>query len=201
MSAFIRLASTIDGPALAAIYRPAVTDTAISFEIDPPDAAIMASRVEKMLARLPWIVCDSAGGVAGYAYASPYRDRPAYQWSVEVSAYVREGVRRSGVARALYASLFEILALQGFRNALAGITLPNEASEGFHRAVGFTPIGVYRSVGYKLGSWHDVGWMERSLAPRDANPQPPLPLPDVIGTQGFREALSSGASYLRAPVA
>jgi len=175
----IRLARAEDGPALAAIYAPAVAGRATSFEAEPPDGGEMARRVERLLARTPWLVLAVDGAVAGYAYASPHRDRAAYQWSVEVSAYVAEAAHRRGVGRALYAALFGVLALQGFRNAYAGITLPNDASVGLHRALGFAPVGVYRGVGYKLGAWHDVAWFERALAPRDAAPSPPVPLADL----------------------
>jgi L-amino acid N-acyltransferase YncA len=188
----IRLADRRDCDALAAIYRPAVTDGAISFEIEPPDAAAMAARVEKTLSRLPWIVYELDGVVAGYAYGSPYRDRPAYQWSVEVSAYVRQDVRRAGAGRALYTSLFAILALQGYRSAFAGITLPNEASVGLHRAMGFTPVGIYHGVGYKFGEWHDVGWFERPLAPRDSDPRAPVALPSLVDQASLHDALATG---------
>jgi L-amino acid N-acyltransferase YncA len=197
LATVIRLATPLDGAALAAIYRPAVTDAAISFEIEPPDAPAMAKRVTSTTAQLPWIVYESDAGIAGYAYAGAFRNRAAYQWSVEVSAYVRLEARRAGVARALYTSLFEILVLQGYRNAYAGITLPNDASVGLHRSVGFTPIGVYQGVGFKMGSWQDVGWFERPLAPRGAQPQPPTPLPELLGNPAFREALDAGIAQLR----
>jgi phosphinothricin acetyltransferase len=187
----IRLATADDAEAIAAIYRPAVTDKPTSFELEPPDGAEMARRVEKTLARTPWLVYDDDGAVLGYAYASAHRERAAYQWSVDVSAYVRDDAQRRGVARALYTSLFDVLALQGFRNAYAGVTLPNDASVGFHRAMGFTPVGVYRGVGYKLGAWHDVAWFERPLAPRVAEPPPPVPLDRLRADDAFTNAFAS----------
>lgn len=196
----IRLAEPRDGAALAAIYRPAIVDSAISFEFEPPDGATMTSRAAATLVHLPWLVCDIGADIVGYAYATRYRERPAYQWSVEVSAYVRQDMRRAGVARALYASLFAILVLQGFRNAYAGITLPNDASVGLHRAVGFTPIGVYRGAGHKLGAWHDVAWFERPLAPRDSDPEPPQPLPQILNEPAFADALAAGLMHLRPPI-
>jgi phosphinothricin acetyltransferase len=197
MSSLIRLATPADGPALATIYAPAVVERATSFELDAPDGDEMARRVERLTARTPWLVCAHAGAVVGYAYASPHRDRPAYQWSVEVSAYVRDDVRRAGVGRALYGSLFAVLALQGFRNAYAGITLPNAASIGLHESVGFTRVGVYRGVGHKLGAWHDVMWLERALGPRDDEPAPPTPLPAVQGSPAFHAALAVGLPLAR----
>jgi phosphinothricin acetyltransferase len=196
MSPLIRCATVTDGPALAAIYAPAVVGRATSFELAPPDGAEMARRVERVTARTPWLVCAHDGAVVGYAYAGAHRDRPAYQWSVEVSAYVHADVHRAGVARALYTSLFAALVLQGFRNAYAGITLPNAASVGLHEALGFTPVGVYRGVGYKLGAWHDVVWLERALGPRDAAPTDPVPLPMLRETPAFATALAAGLPFL-----
>ena len=192
----IRLATPDDAAPIAAIYAPAVTDGVISFELEPPDAEEMARRIVKTLARTPWLACERDGRVLGYAYASAHRERAAYRWSVDVSAYVRADVRRAGVARALYASLFAVLARQGFRNAYAGVALPNDASVGLHRAVGFTPVGVYRGVGYKLGAWHDVAWFERPLAPRVAEPPEPVPL-SALDAEVLRDALAAGEPLLR----
>lgn len=197
MTTLIRLADPADGAALAAIYRPAVMDSAISFELEPPNADEMRRRVTQIMPRTPWLVCERDGAVVGYAYASRHRERPAYQWSVDVSAYVSRDAHRLGVGRALYTSLFAILIVQGFRNAYAGITLPNAASVGLHTSMGFTPVGVYRHVGYKHGAWHDVAWFERPLAAHTANPEPPLALSDCIGDAGFEAAIRSGLPHVR----
>src|SRR5438270_6349693 len=154
----IRLAQPIDGAALSDIYRPAVTQRATSFEVHPPDAVEMSRRITSCLTTFPWLVDDRDRTVVGYAYASSHRSRPAYQWSVEVSAYVDEQTQRQGVGRELYLALFRVLTLQGFRSAYAGITIPNEASEAFHRSLGFTAVGIFRGVGFKHGQWHDVLW-------------------------------------------
>jgi L-amino acid N-acyltransferase YncA len=186
----IRLATSEDGEALAGIYRRAVVDRATSFEVDPPDGAEMSRRVTSTLERYPWLVFEDGGQVIGYAYASRHRERAAYQWAVEVSAYVRDGAHRMGVGRTLYESLFRVLALQGYQRAFAGITLPNEASVGFHTALGFTPVGVYHRIGWKFGAWHDVLWLERAvddtLAPPDA---PPIPLAQLM-TSAIAAALA-----------
>lgn len=199
MAPLIRLAEGRDGPAVAAIYRPAVVNSVISFELEPPDGAEMTRRIEATLVRTPWLVCDMDNVVTGYAYAGLHRERAAYRWSVDVSAYVREDARRTGVARALYTSLFAVLALQGFRNAYAGITLPNAASVGFHEALGFTPVGVYRRVGFKLGAWHDTGWFERTLAAHIVPPPEPIPLPALLGTAELATAIAAGTPLLRRP--
>jgi phosphinothricin acetyltransferase len=190
----IRLATSEDGPALAAIYRPAVTDSVISFELVPPDATVMAERVTRVLALTPWLVLERDGRVAGYAYAGKHSERPAYDWSVDVSVYVEGTAHRGGIARALYASLFAILVLQGFRNAYAGITLPNAPSVGFHRSQGFTIVGVYRGVGWKMGAWHDVAWYERSLAPRVSDPPRPRPIGQCTSDPAFPAALRTGVA-------
>ena len=185
----IRLAAPADAAAIAEIYRPAVVERATSFEVEPPDAREMATRIESCLTRFPWLVAEDDGVVVGYAYASPHRTRAAYQWSVDVSAYVSASAHRRGIGRSLYDALFRILALQGFRNAYAGITMPNDASEHFHRALGFSTVGIYRRVGYKLGRWHDVLWLERSLVPGD---QPP-PIPTIDLAQLARSPLLDAA--------
>jgi L-amino acid N-acyltransferase YncA len=191
-AAEIRLATGSDAGQVAEIYAPIVRDTIISFEVEPPTADEMRRRIENTLERLPWLVCERRGRVAGYAYAGAHGSRAAYRWSVDVSAYVHESERRTGVGRALYRSLFAVLALQGFYNAYAGITLPNPGSVGLHEAVGFRPVGVYRGVGYKLGAWHDVGWWQLSLQERVTSPRPPINLPAVRASEGWDAALASG---------
>jgi phosphinothricin acetyltransferase len=192
----LRLATFDDGPELARIYAPSVIERATSFELEPPDGAEMARRVAKMIQRFPWLVCEDHGRLAGYAYAGPHRERPAYAWSVEVSAYVDSARHRAGVGRALYTSLFAVLARQGFRSAYAGITLPNPASVGFHEAMGFTSIGVFRAVGYKQGRWHDVAWLQRPLGPHQADPPPPRAVAELLPEPGWPEALRAGAHLL-----
>lgn len=193
MPTLIRLATPADGQALADIYRPAVIGCATSFETDAPDAVEMARRAARCMERTPWLVYERSGRVLGYAYGAIHRERAAYQWTAEVSAYVDPAAHRRGIARALYGSLFSALAWQGFRTAVAGITLPNEASVKLHEALGFTSVGVYHSIGHKLGAWHDVAWFERALARRDPDPAPPLALSECRDTPEFAAALSAEA--------
>jgi phosphinothricin acetyltransferase len=130
------------------------------------------------LPRLPWLVSlDDAGRVDGYVYASQHRERAAYQWSVDTTAYVREDSRGQGVGRRLYEELFRRLVEQGYYQAFAGIALPNEASIGLHEALGFQPLGVYRKVGFKKGAWRDVGWWQKELQPPGAELVLPTPRP------------------------
>lgn len=168
----IRSATPDDAAAIAEIYAPFVTSTAISFETEPPDADAMRARIVSGITKYPWLVADD-GRVVGYAYASQHRSRAAYRWSVDVSVYVHASARRRGIASELYRALFASLKERGFMRAFAGIALPNEASVGLHEALGFTPVGVYHAVGYKLGAWRDVGWWELALQPlADPPPEP-----------------------------
>jgi L-amino acid N-acyltransferase YncA len=162
----VRPATLADAAAVAAIYAPFVEQTAISFEEIPPTAEEFARRIEKSLSRWQWLVAEVDDDVAGYAYGSAHRERAAYRWSVEVSAYVDPRFQRRGIARTLYQTLFDDLAEKGYCTAFAGITLPNDASVGLHTAVGFEPIGVFRTIGWKFGRWHDVGWFQRRLRDR-----------------------------------
>jgi L-amino acid N-acyltransferase YncA len=170
----IRNANLDDAAAIAAIYGPIVAHTTISFELDVPSVDEMRSRIAKTLPALPWFVSeDDAGGVCGYVYAGKHRERAAYQWAVDTSAYVREDMRGQGVGRRLYEALLRRLAELGYYQAFAGIALPNAGSVGLHEAVGFKPLGVYRNVGFKRGAWHDVGWWQRELRPLDVPPSEP----------------------------
>lgn len=159
-----------DGAACAAIYAPFVADTAVSFEEVAPDTREFARRIESTSARYPWLIAEDAGEVAGYAYASRHRERAAYRWTAEVAVYTAAQHRRRGVGRALYETLFELLARQGLRTVCAGVTLPNDASLALHEACGFEPIGVFRRVGFKRGEWRDVAWWQLVLPSDDAGP-------------------------------
>ena len=170
----VRDARPEDADVLAAIYRPYVEGSAVSFEDVAPAAADMAARMQAQ-PRLPWLVAqDEAAGVVGYAYATRHRDRAAYRWAVDCSVYLRPDVRRRGTGRLLYASLLPLLQDLGYRRVHAGIALPNPGSVGLHEAMGFSLVGIYPRVGYKLGSWHDVGWWQLSLGPDDL-PVEPVP--------------------------
>ncbi len=160
----IRDASDTDAVACAAVYRTYVTDTAITFETDPPEPAEMARRIADAQRTHAWLVAEQDGRVVGYAYGGPYKARAAYRWSCEVSVYLEVGLRRAGLGRSLYEELFARLTARGFRTAVAGMTLPNDASAGLHRAMGFEPVGIHRRIGWKGGAWHDVAWVQRDLA-------------------------------------
>lgn len=163
MSACIRPAASADAARCAEIYAPYVTDTWVSFERDPPDATEMARRIENYGASHGWLVAEVEGDIAGYAYGSPHRTREAYATSADVAVYLDATFARSGVGRRLYQALFPILKDRDVHAIFAGIALPNDASIGLHQAMGFTPVGIYREVGWKMGGWRDVGWWQRLL--------------------------------------
>jgi L-amino acid N-acyltransferase YncA len=164
----IRHATEDDGARCAAIYRPYVTDTVISFEEVPPTAAEMTERIATAQRSHAWLVAEDDGAdggeVVGYAYGGTWKPRAAYRFVCEVSVYLVTGRRRTGVGRALYTSLFDALAARGYVLAVAGMTLPNDASVGLHRAMGFEVVGTHRAVGWKHDAWHDVAWAQRRIA-------------------------------------
>ncbi len=166
----IRVATEGDAAACAAIYARYVTDTAITFEEEPPSVARMAGRMAAAADRHAWLVATDAERVVGYAYGAPFRSRPAYRWSCLSSVYLEWGRRRTGSGRALYTALLDLLADRGYRTAVAGITLPNEASVGLHEAMGFEPAGTYRRIGWKFDAWHDVAFLQRALGPAGEAP-------------------------------
>jgi L-amino acid N-acyltransferase YncA len=171
----VRTATTADAEAIAGIYTPVVRHSPASFEEEPPDAVELERRM-RALPRLPWLVAQTPDDrVVGYAYAAQHRRRPAYRWSADSSVYVEPSHHGRGVGRLLYERLIEEMTALGYVSLFAGIALPNDASVGLHEAVGFRPVGVYRSVGFKHGQWRDVGWWQRPLAEPPASPAEPRP--------------------------
>jgi phosphinothricin acetyltransferase len=192
-AARLREATTEDAAAIAALYAPFVTDTTVTFEETPPDASEIARRIADVQAQgLPWLIAEGtaetpvvddvvharAGGDApasgdapdrtallGYAYATPWRTRRGYRFSVEVTVYVAPAAHRRGVGRALYETLFARLEAAGYHAAMAGIALPNPASVALHEALGMHQVAHFRETGFKFGRWVDVGYWERVLDP------------------------------------
>ena len=157
----------------------------------------MAERIRTTSERLAWLVLEDGGAIAGYAYGSRHRERAAYGWAVDVTVYVAPTHRRKGVGRALYTSLLELLRLLGYFKVYAVITLPNPSSIGLHEAVGFEPVGVFKGVGYKLGSWRDVAHYQRALQPERQDPPPPRAPSELAGSTEWSLALASGATFYK----
>jgi phosphinothricin acetyltransferase len=171
----VRPATPDDAASMQAIYAPIVEQTAVSFELTPPTTDDFAERIEATTRDLPWLAAEADHSVVGYAYASHHRARAAYRWSVDTSVYVVDRWRGRGVATALYHSLINDLRKLGYVSAYAGIALPNDGSVRLHEKSGFVAIGRFPTVGFKHGSWHDVGWWHLLLQPPPDSPNEPSP--------------------------
>jgi L-amino acid N-acyltransferase YncA len=172
MTIAIRAATAADIAAITAIYDHAVRHGTASFELEPPDAAEMARRRQALVeAGYPYVVAEADGIVSGYAYAGPYRPRPAYRWSVEDSVYVAPAMQRRGIGAALLDRLIAEAEQRGYRQMIAVIgDSAQTPSIELHRAAGFRPIGTIEHVGFKLGRWLDTVLMQRALGPGAATP-------------------------------
>jgi phosphinothricin acetyltransferase len=163
-----------DAAACLAIYAPFVTGSPITFEAAPPPVSEFAARIEHYSHTHAFLVAEEDGMVAGFAYASPHRERAAYRWTAETSVYLDPNYHGRGIGTALYEQLLALLRTQGMRLALGGVTLPNDASIALHRRCGFVQIGVFPNVGWKGGAWRDVAWLACDLnSALDHQPGPP----------------------------
>lgn len=165
----IRPARTTDFPAIAALTNRSIVGSAIHFGYEPVTGDELRNLWNAKRDKYPWIVAELDGRTfAGYAKAGVWRERAAYAWVVETAVYVEPAAHRRGVGKALYRRLLKELCEQGFHAAVAGITLPNEASVKLHESVGFQFVGQFAEVGWKLDAWHDVGFWQVALAPKSA---------------------------------
>lgn len=175
----IRPALASDASSIIDIYAPYILNSAVSFETEVPSTEKFSERILVNQETYPWLVYESNGRIAGYAYASRHRERTAYQWSVESSVYVNNAFQQKGIATNLYKALFEILKYQGCRNVYAGITLPNEKSVRFHEKMGFHKIADYTNIGYKLSRWNTVSWYQLQLNDYSDAPAPFIKMKDI----------------------
>ena len=159
----IRLATPSDAAALLAIYAPYVENTAITFEYEVPTIEDFTNRIAKTLEKYPYLVAEEDGVVVGYAYASTYYARAAYDWAVELSVYVSLDSRGQGVGTKLYDALEYLLDQMGYIHFLACISLPNEASLALYRKRGYQQVAHFPKIGYKFNRWHDIVWLQKSL--------------------------------------
>lgn len=176
MSLTLRDATPDDLAAVTALYGREVAHGTATFELDPPSIEEMSGRfaaVQRL--GLPWLTAEFDGAFAGYAYASPFRLRPAYRYGVEGSIYIEETARGRGVGRALLEALIERLGDQGVRHVIAAISdsQTSAASIGLHSALGFRLVGAYHQVGWKFDRWLDVTLMQLDLAPGGGPPDGP----------------------------
>lgn len=173
MENYIRFIAPSDIQSILNIYGYYIESTAITFETEVPTRSNFSRRVKEISKFYPWLVFDEHNEIKGYAYASPHRQREAYQWSVDVTVYLTNNSQGKGIGTLLYRKLFQILIQQGFYNAYAGIALPNEKSVGLHEKLGFSKVAEYNRVGYKLDKWWNVGWWELNLQSKHNSPTPP----------------------------
>ncbi len=176
----IRVATVADAAAVLDIYGPfCLPSSVVSFEIEPPSLSEIQSRIAKTLETHPWLVYEEDGRVIAYAYAAQHKIRPAYNWCADVSVYMAPEARGRGIGKKLYSELFDVLRQLGYFNVYAGVTIPNEASIGLHKSLGFEEIGVYKKTGYKAGGWRDVVWLSLDLQPHVEDPPPPKRFSDL----------------------
>jgi L-amino acid N-acyltransferase YncA len=192
MTMEFRVATIDDADAIRDIYAPYCESSNVSFETVAPTREQMAERITRIREMYPWLVAVTDGRVAGYVYATRFRERAAYRWSVEAAVYIASDQHRRGLGRALYTSLFSILRVQNFSKVVAGITLPNPASVRLHESVGFRSAGRFAGVGHKNGTWLDVGWWQLELQPEVTNPPEPQPFASIYDSPRVAAALAEG---------
>lgn len=179
MEKCIRFAAEQDAAALLEIYRPYVETTSITFETEVPTVEEFVKRIRNTLTKFPYLVLEADGAILGYAYAHPFHERAAYDWTVESSVYVRQDVRHGHIGSLLYQALMERLSAQGVCNVCAVVTVPNEPSVAFHQRMGFISAGILPNFGYKMNEWHGVEYLYRRLKPTDRAPKPLIPLSEL----------------------
>lgn len=158
-----RFAKISDAAELLAIYRPYVEETAITFEYDVPTETEFARRIKQISEIFPYLVALENGKIVGYAYASRYRERKAYDWVVELSIYLAQEERQKGLGTVLYQKLLTALSKLNYQRAYACVTYPNPASIAFHKKLGFHWIGVFEKSGYKFEQWYGIAWLDLPL--------------------------------------
>lgn len=180
-SATMRLAARGDGEAMRAVYAPYV-ETPVTFDTVVPSPAGFAARMADVMAAYPCLVLEQDGRVVGFAYAHAQASRAAYRWNAELSVYLEQGATGSGWGRVLYDALLKLVRAQGVKSAYGLVTVPNTASERLHEAFGFERCWVQPHAGWKTGSWHDVAWYVKELAPFDDDPADPVPFDELART-------------------
>lgn len=159
----IRSAIADDAPVLLEIYKPYVLNTTITFEDEVPTIEEFTTRINKISSKYPYLVAEKDDKILGYAYASEYNPRAAYQWTAETSIYVSSDAKGEGIGKLLYQKLEAALTKQGVVNLLACITEDNQGSIKFHEKLDYQYIGKFQRVGYKFGNWLDIIWMQKTL--------------------------------------
>ena len=192
----IRIATEADSASILEIYAPFIMDTIITFEYEVPTLAEFAKRMTNIHKKYPWLLCEINGNIVGYAYASKFNERAAYDWSVDFSIYINPKYHGKNIGKSLYFSLSQLIKLQGYYNAYAGVTLPNIKSEGLHQSFGFKPIGVYQNVGYKFGNWYDVKLFGLKINEYPKSPIKPKNIDEINDTPEFNAIIAKAEQMI-----
>lgn len=186
MEIIIKIADKKDAAELLEIYRPYVEKTAVTFEYDVPSVEEFSQHIKNIKQKYPYIKAVSDGKIVGYAYASVFKDRSAYDWSVETSVYVKEDCKKCGIGSLLYKKLEEILSLQGFLNVNACIAYTEKQDENltndsvyFHKKLGYSLVGEFHKCGYKFGKWYEMVWMEKFIGKHSDKPEKIIPFKEI----------------------
>lgn len=196
MNKKIRLATEADSVSILEIYAPFIRDTVITFENEVPTITEFKRRIFDIQKKYPWLVCEINGNIVGYAYASQFNDRAAYDWSSDFSIYINPQYQGKKIGKALYYCLFELSKLQGYCNAYAGVTLPNIKSERLHQSFGFNSIGVYQNAGFKLGNWYDVKWFGIKIKDYPKSPTEPKTIDEIVNIPEFNTILQKSEQMI-----
>lgn len=182
----IRMAEESDAEEILKIYSPYITDTAITFEYDIPSLEEFKGRIKKTLKMYPYIVALDDNCIVGYAYASAFKERAAYNWSVETTIYMKQECKGKGLGKKLYLALEDILRRQNIINLNACIAYTftddvhlSNSSSAFHEHFGFKKVAHFSKCGYKFGTWYDMIWMEKMIGEHPETPDQVIPISDI----------------------
>lgn len=197
MSRFrFRMARVQDAAPLLAIYGYYVENTVISFETQTPPLAEFEKRIQDICLNYPYLVCEQNERIVGYAYANRHKERAAYQWNAELSAYLHQDYTGAGIGKALCKALIALSELQNLRNLYGVVATPNPASEKMQLKLGFKKEGLMEKTGFKLGTWHDIATYHKRIGGNDAPPAPFVPAP-ALDPEKVAEILEASAASLR----
>ena len=196
MPPVLRMASIEDAAGILEVYAPYILNTSITFEYEVPPIEEFKKRIEGILKKYPYLVCEENGTILGYAYAGPYRTRAAFGWDAELSVYIRPEAQRRGIATVLCRCIIEILREMGCYHLYSHITIPNSGSLALHKALGFVEEGRLSRTGFKLGSWHDMAVLSLQLAPLPQTPDPVRPC-SAEAQSAIADILEQNKKFLR----
>lgn len=185
----IRLATVNDAEQILKVYQPYVEQTANTFEYDVPAVEEFSNRIAKISKQYPYLVCEYDGQIVGYAYGSTHRERMGYSWCAEATVYLAAAYHRRGIARILYDTLFALMKRQGYYSIFVSVLCTNTPSVEFHKSMGFEEIGVFKNIGYKLGSWHSNNWMQLFLNEHNVAPPMPVAIGEIMQTEEYKKIM------------